>query len=53
MQLQRIDYDLTGRLSGSRGTQKKGKVQVILASLTYSVAGQKLRKVYGNSVLTM
>ncbi|MGV3346207.1 RHS repeat protein, partial [Enterobacteriaceae bacterium LUAb1] len=50
--LQRVAYDVSGLLSGSRLTVKDGTEQVIVASLTYSAAGQKLREVHGNGVVT-
>lgn len=50
--LQRVSYDVAGLLSGSWLTLKGGKEQAIVASLTYSAAGQKLRDVHGNGVVT-
>lgn len=50
--LQRVAYDVTGLLSGSWLTLKGGKEQVIVASLTYSAAGQKLREAHGNGAVT-
>ena len=50
--IQRMAYDVAGLLSGSWLTRKGGAEQVILASLTYSAAGKKLREVHGNGVLT-
>lgn len=50
--LQRVAYDVAGLLSGSWLTMKGGKEQVIVQSLTYSAAGQKLREVHGNGVVT-
>lgn len=50
--MQRVAYDVAGLLSGSWLTLKGGKEQVIVASLTYSAAGQKLREVHGNGVVT-
>ncbi|WP_244941624.1 RHS repeat domain-containing protein [Serratia inhibens] len=50
--LQRVAYDVAGLLSGSWLTLKGGTEQVILQSLTYSAAGQKLREVHGNGVVT-
>ncbi|MBS1205282.1 MAG: repeat protein [Proteobacteria bacterium] len=50
--IQRVTYDVAGLLSGSWLTVKGGKEQVIVASLTYSAAGQKLREVHGNGVVT-
>ncbi|MGN7915793.1 RHS repeat-associated core domain-containing protein [Enterobacter sp. 22466] len=49
---QRVAYDVAGLLSGSWLTVKDGTEQVIVASLTYSAAGQKLREVHGNGVVT-
>ncbi|PVF11351.1 toxin TccC3, partial [Yersinia pestis] len=42
--LQRMAYDVAGLLSGSWLTLKDGTEQVIVKSLTYSAAGQKLRE---------
>nr|WP_241391766.1 RHS repeat domain-containing protein [Serratia proteamaculans]ULG18324.1 SppC [Serratia proteamaculans] len=50
--LQRVAYDVAGLLSGSWLTLKDGTEQVIVASLTYSAAGQKLREEHGNGVVT-
>lgn len=50
--LQRMAYDVAGLLSGSWLTVKGGKEQTIVASLTYSAAGQKLREEHGNGVVT-
>ncbi|WP_036773647.1 RHS repeat domain-containing protein, partial [Photorhabdus australis] len=50
--LQRVAYDVAGLLSGSWLTVKGGTEQVIVASLTYSAAGQKLREEHGNGVVT-
>ncbi|MGC6061455.1 RHS repeat-associated core domain-containing protein [Enterobacter kobei] len=50
--LQRVTYDVAGLLSGSWLTLKGGKEQTIVASLTYSAAGQKLREEHGNGVVT-
>ncbi|WP_219927894.1 RHS repeat protein [Aeromonas sp. HMWF014] len=50
---QRVAYDVAGLLSGSWLTVKKDGVEkVIVESLTYSAAGQKLREVHGNGVVT-
>jgi insecticidal toxin complex protein TccC len=49
---QRVAYDVAGLLSGSWLTLKGGKEQTIIASLTYSAAGQKLREEHGNGVVT-
>lgn len=45
-------YDVAGLLSGSWLTVKDGTEQVIVQSLTYSAAGQKLREKHGNGVVT-
>ena len=50
--LQRVAYDVAGLLLGSWLTLKGGKEQVIVASLTYSAAGQRLREEHGNGVVT-
>lgn len=50
--MQRMAYDVTGRLSGSWLTLKGGTEKIIVASLTYSAAGQKLREKHGNGVIT-
>ena len=50
--LQRVAYDVAGLLSGSWLTLKGGKEQVIVKSLTYSAAGQKLCEEHGNGVVT-
>ncbi|EQA1624761.1 RHS repeat-associated core domain-containing protein [Enterobacter asburiae] len=50
--LQRVAYDVAGLLSGSWLTMKGGTEQVIVRSLTYSAAGQKLRELHGNGVVT-
>ncbi len=49
---QRVAYNVAGQLSGSWLTLKGGKEQAIVASLTYSAAGQKLREEHGNGVVT-
>lgn len=49
---QRMAYDVAGLLSGSWLTLKGGKEQTIVASLTYSAAGQKMREEHGNGVVT-
>jgi insecticidal toxin complex protein TccC len=49
---QRVAYDVAGLLSGSWLTLKGGTEQVIVKSLTWSAAGQKLREVHGNGVVT-
>lgn len=50
--MQRMAYDVAGLLSGSWLTLKGGSEKVIVASLTYSAAGQKLREEHGNGVIT-
>ncbi|HGM4777329.1 TPA: RHS repeat-associated core domain-containing protein [Serratia marcescens] len=50
--LQRVAYDVAGLLSGSWLTLSSGTEQVIVKSLTYSAAGQKLREEHGNGVVT-
>ncbi len=50
--LQRVAYDVAGLLSGSWLTLKCGKEHTIVASLTYSATGQKLREEHGNGVVT-
>ncbi|MEZ2634906.1 RHS repeat-associated core domain-containing protein [Morganella morganii] len=50
--MQRMAYDVAGLLSGSWLTLKGGTEKVIVASLTYSAAGQKLREEHGNGVIT-
>lgn len=49
---QRLAYDVAGRLVGSWLTRKGAAEQVIVKSLTYSAAGQKLREEHGNGVVT-
>ncbi|EMQ1609636.1 RHS repeat protein [Salmonella enterica] len=49
---QRVAYDVAGLLSGRWLTLKDGTEQVIVKSLTYSAAGQKLRGEHGNGVVT-
>ncbi|WP_261653613.1 RHS repeat domain-containing protein [Erwinia mallotivora] len=50
--IQRVAYDVAGLLSGSWLTAKGRREQVIIRSLTYSAAGQKLREEHGNGVVT-
>ncbi|WP_118985519.1 RHS repeat domain-containing protein [Photorhabdus sp. CRCIA-P01] len=50
--IQRLAYDVAGQLSGSWLTLKGQTEQVIIKSLTYSAAGQKLREEHGNGVIT-
>ncbi|HHL2458341.1 TPA: RHS repeat domain-containing protein [Yersinia enterocolitica] len=49
---QRIAYNRVGQLSGSWLTLHGGIEQVIVKSLSYSAAGQKLREECGNGVVT-
>ncbi|MNG93534.1 tRNA(Glu)-specific nuclease WapA precursor [compost metagenome] len=49
---QRMAYDVAGLLSGNWLTVKDGTEQIIVKSLTYSAAGQKLREEHGNGVVT-
>lgn len=49
--IQWVAYDISGLLSGSWLTFKGGTKQVVVKSLTYSAAGQKLREEYGNGVV--
>ncbi|MDE9541285.1 RHS repeat protein, partial [Xenorhabdus bovienii] len=50
--VQRLAYDVAGLLTGSWLTLKNGTEQVIVKSLAYSAAGQKLREAHGNGVVT-
>jgi insecticidal toxin complex protein TccC len=50
--VQRMAYDVAGLLSGSWLILKNGIEQVIVKSLTYSAAGQKLREEHGNGVVS-
>ncbi|WP_404273815.1 RHS repeat-associated core domain-containing protein [Yersinia intermedia] len=50
--LQQMAYNRAGQLSGSWLTLKGGAKQVMVKSLTYSAAGQKLREESGNGVVT-
>ncbi|EBD9258316.1 RHS repeat protein [Salmonella enterica] len=50
--MQRVAYDVAGLLAGSWLTLKGGPEQAIVKSLAYSAAGQKLREVHGNGVVT-
>ncbi|ERT12695.1 RHS repeat protein [Photorhabdus temperata] len=49
---QRLAYDVAGQLKGSWLTVKNQSEQIIIKSLTYSAAGQKLREEHGNGVIT-
>ncbi|MDE9590246.1 RHS repeat protein, partial [Xenorhabdus bovienii] len=50
--LQRLAYDVAGLLTGSWLRLAGGTEQVIVKSLAYSAAGQKLREAHGNGVVT-
>lgn len=50
--LQRMAYDIAGLLISSWLTVKDEQERVIVQSLTYSAAGQKLREEQGNGVVT-
>ncbi len=50
--IQRQAYDVAGQLKGSWLTLKGQTEQVIIKSLTYSAAGQKLREEHGNGIIT-
>ncbi|HDL8056214.1 TPA: RHS repeat protein, partial [Yersinia enterocolitica] len=49
---QRMAYNRTGQLIGSWLTLRRGHEQIIVQSLTYSAAGQKLCEESGNGVVT-
>ncbi|MEQ1967209.1 RHS repeat domain-containing protein [Xenorhabdus nematophila] len=49
---QRIAYDVAGLLQGSWLALKGKQEQVIVKSLTYSAASQKLREEHGNGIVT-
>ena len=50
--MQRVAYEVAGLLAGSWLTLKGGSGRVIVKSLRYSAAGQKLREEHGNGVVT-
>ncbi|MCG3460806.1 RHS repeat protein [Xenorhabdus bovienii] len=50
--VQRLAYDVAGLPTGSWLRLAGGTEQVIVKSLTYSAAGQKLREEHGNGVVT-
>ncbi|QHM95138.1 RHS repeat domain-containing protein [Kosakonia sacchari] len=50
--MQRVAYDVAGLLKGSWLTVNGGSGQIIVKSLTWSAAGQKLREEHGNGVVT-
>ncbi|ETS29764.1 RHS repeat-associated core [Photorhabdus khanii NC19] len=50
--MQRLAYDVAGQLKTSWLTVKGQNEQIIVKSLTYSAAGQKLREEHGNNVIT-
>lgn len=49
---QKMTYDIAGLLSTSRVTVNGGAEKIIIKSVTYSAAGQKLREEHGNGVVT-
>ncbi|OTA14567.1 insecticidal toxin, SepC/Tcc class [Xenorhabdus vietnamensis] len=49
---QRVAYDVAGLLKSSWLALKGKQEQIIVKSLTYSAAGQKLREEHGNGVVT-
>ncbi|MEQ5118976.1 RHS repeat protein [Morganella morganii] len=49
---QKVTYDIAGLLSTSRVTIKGGAEKIIIKSVAYSAAGQKLREEHGNGVVT-
>ncbi|WMW03686.1 RHS repeat domain-containing protein [Pseudomonas entomophila] len=49
---QHLVHDVAGQLASSWLTIKDGTKQVILSSVEYSAAGQKLREEHGNGVVT-
>ncbi|KAA1187616.1 RHS repeat protein [Photorhabdus heterorhabditis] len=50
--VQHLAYDIAGQLKNSWLTMKGRNEQIIIKSLTYSAAGQKLREEHGNGVIT-
>ena len=50
---QKVTYNIAGLLSTSRVTLKGGAEKIIIKSVTYSAAGQKLREEHGNGVVTL
>ncbi|WP_228007837.1 RHS repeat domain-containing protein [Kosakonia pseudosacchari] len=50
--VQRVAFDVAGLLKGSWLTINGGSEQIIVKSLSYSAAGQKLREEHGNGVVT-
>ncbi|MER2472325.1 RHS repeat-associated core domain-containing protein [Photorhabdus laumondii] len=50
--IQHLAYNVAGQLKGSWLTVKGQKEQIIIKSLTYSAAGQKLREEHGNGIIT-
>lgn len=49
---QKVTYDIAGQLSTSCVMVKGGTEKIIIKSVTYSAAGQKLREEHGNNVVT-
>ncbi len=50
--LQKVTYDIAGLLRTSRIILKNGAEKIIIKSVDYSAAGQKLREEHGNGVVT-
>ncbi|WP_434525946.1 RHS repeat protein [Photorhabdus asymbiotica] len=50
--IQRLAYNVAGQLKGSKLTVQGQSEQIIVKSLTYSAAGQKLQEEHGNGVIT-
>ncbi|WP_290608457.1 RHS repeat domain-containing protein [Arsenophonus sp. ENCA] len=48
----RLEYDIAGMLKSSWLTIENATEQIIIKSLTYSAAGQKLREEHGNGIVT-
>ncbi|OBU10808.1 RHS repeat protein [Morganella psychrotolerans] len=49
---QKVTYDIAGLLRTSRIILKNGTEKIIIKSVDYSAAGQKLREEHGNGVVT-
>lgn len=49
---QKVTYDIAGQLSTTCVMVKGGTEKIIIKSVTYSAAGQKLREEHGNNVVT-
>ncbi|KER01851.1 RHS repeat protein [Photorhabdus temperata] len=50
--IQRLTYNIAGQLNSSKLTVKGQSEQIIVKSLSYSAAGQKLQEIHGNGVVT-